>query len=282
MIYIRPKVLIKSALLVTIGLIVATQTYASLLISPVRSVLSERDRTQVITLINTGNETRSYRVEWRQLIAVPEGGYREYTEEEKKRIAGLEKIVRVTPKQVSLQPGQRQSVKVLLRKPESLAEGEYRSHLSFVALPLNSAQENNQSETSLKLQLLMSYSMPVIYRVGSVFVNPQITDISLVHKKQTGTTNIKVDLFHDDLFSTHGRLIAFWTPKNGQTRQVGLLNGYNFYPETKNATTQFPWQDFKLEPGTLEVRYEGQSEFAGLLLSQKMLTITQQMVNSVR
>ena len=111
MMYFRPKVLIKSALLVTIGLIVATQSYASLLISPVRSVLSERDRTQVITLINTGNQTRSYRIEWRQLMAVPEGGYREYTEEEKKRIAGLEKIVRVTPKQVSLQPGQRSDLR---------------------------------------------------------------------------------------------------------------------------------------------------------------------------
>ncbi len=282
MMYFRPKVLIKSALLVIIGLIVATQSYANLLISPVRSVLSERDRTQVITLINTGNQTRSYRVEWRQLMAVPEGGYREYTEEEKKRIAGLEKIVRVTPKQVSLQPGQRQSVKILLRKPEGLAEGEYRSHLSFVALPLHSAQENNQGETLLKLQLLMSYSMPVIYRTGSVIVNPEITNLSLVHIKESGVTNIKVDFYHDDLFSTHGRLVATWTPKNGTPREVGLLNGYNFYPETKNATIQFPWKDFKLAPGSLEVRYEGQGEYQGLLLAQKTLTITQQMIDSVK
>lgn len=124
--------------------------------------------------------------------------------------------------------------------------------------------------------------MPVVYRVGSVVVNPEITDISLVHKKETGITNIKVDLFHDDLFSTHGRLVANWTPINGSTRQVGLLNGYNFYPEVKHATTQFPWKDFKLEPGTLEVRYEGQAEFSGLLLGQKTLTITQQMINSIR
>lgn len=282
MMYFKLHTFFKIVILVTLGLIVAAQSYASLLISPVRTVLSERERTQIITLINTGNETRSYRVEWRQLMAVPEGGYREYTEEEKKRIAGLERIARVTPKQVSLQPGQRQSVKILLRKPENLAAGEYRSHLSFVALPLNTAPENNSGESSIKLQLLMSYSMPVIYRAGSVIVNPEITNLSLVHIKESGVTNIKVDFYHDDLFSTHGRLVAIWTPKNGTPRQVGLLNGYNFYPETKNATIQFPWKDFKLAPGSLEVRYEGQGEYHGLLLAQKTLTITQQMINSVK
>lgn len=274
--------LIKLIFIAVLGLNAATQSYASLLISPTRVVLGERDRTQVVTLINTGKETRSYRVEWRQLMAVSEGGYREYTEEEKKSFAGLERIVRVTPKQVTLQPGQRQSVKLLLRKPENLNAGEYRSHLSFTALPVQAEADSNQNQTSIKLEVLMSYSMPVIYRVGSVNVNPQITDISLVHIKDSGITNIKVDLFHEDLFSTHGRFVAHWTPENGKTKQVGVLNGVNFYPETKTSTVQFPWQDFSLSPGTLEVRYEGQGEYNGLLLGQKSLTITQQMINSVR
>lgn len=264
------------------ALVLSTFTYADLMISPTRVFLNDGARTFEVNLINTGKQARSYRVEWKQMAALQQGGYRELTEKEKSQYSSLERFVRISPKQVSLAPGGRQTVKLLVRKPGGLQSGEYRSHLSFIALPSNQDNTTKNAGSSISLNVLMSYTMPVIYRVGSVVVNPEITDISLVHKKQTGITNIKVDLYHDDLFSTHGRFIAYWTPINGQTRQVGLLNGYNFYPEIKSATTQFPWQDFKLEPGKLEVRYEGQGEFVGLLLSQKSLTITQQMINSVK
>ena len=265
-----------------IAFFLCTNSYADLLISPTRVFLDDKARTFVVNLINTGKQTRSYRVEWKQMAALQQGGYRDLTEKEKNQYSSLERFVRISPKQVTLAPGGRQTVKLLVRKPGGLSSGEYRSHLSFIALPSDQINSKHNAGSSIKLNVLMSYTMPVIYRVGSVVVNPKITDISLVHKKETGITNIKVDLYHTDLFSTHGRLIAYWTPENGQTRQVGLLNGYNFYPEIKNATSQFPWKDFRLEPGTLEVRYEGQAEFRGLLLAQKTLTITQQMVDSVR
>lgn len=270
-----------------LSIIVATffftaSAHANLLISPTFISFDEKNRSQSITLINSGNKIRSYRVEWKQFAALPDGGYRELTREELSQFSGLDKIVRISPKQVTLAPGERQIVKLFLRNKGNLTQAEYRSHLSFTSLPAQASTSSTEENRGISLNVLLSYTMPVVYRVGSVIVNPKITNISLVHKKEAGITNIKVELFHDDLFSTHGRLVANWTPINGPTRQVGLLNGYNFYPEVKNATTQFPWEDFKLEPGTLEVRYEGQAEFSGLLLGQKTLTITQQMINSIR
>lgn len=271
----------KAYLLVFI-LFLTHKSYADLLISPTYISFGEKDRVQEVVIINSGNETRNYRLEWKHLVALPEGGYRDLTDDEKGKISGLDRLIRVSPKQVTLSPGQKQKVKLLLRSKGSLKQGEYRSHLSFIALPAKKEFPIENNNASLNLNVLISYSMPIIYRVGSVNVNPIISDLSLVNIKKTGVTNIKVNLYHEDLFSTHGRLVANWTPKNGRTRQVGLLNGYNFYPEVRHATTQLEWQDFKLEPGTLEVRYEGQGVFSGLLLAQKTLTITQQMVNSVR
>lgn len=263
----------------TIGSLLPSISNANLLISPTRLLFNENSTSEEILLINSSSETRSYRIEWKELVALPHGGYREFSQDELNQASGLSRIVRVSPKQVTLEPNQRQTIRLKLRRSSGLEQGEYRSHLSFIALP---SQKKNDGDDSLGINVLISYTMPIIYRVGSVNVTPEITNISLVNNKETGITNIKVDLFHDDLFSTHGRLVANWTPFSGSTRQVGLLNGYNFYPEVKNATTQFPWKDFKLEPGTLEVRYEGQGEFAGLLLGQKTLTITQQMINSIR
>ncbi|MFD1384728.1 molecular chaperone [Rhodanobacter aciditrophus] len=271
-----------AALVLLLGLSVAP-SFADILISPTRITLDERNRSAAITLINPGNETRAYRIGWKQLIALPQGGYRELTEQEKQQFSSIERIIRVSPKQVTLQPGQRQTVKLLLRKQQGMMDGEYRSHLTLTALPpLEKKAAPKQQGPSFQLNMLTSYTLPILYREGKLSVNPSITNLSLVTQKDSGITYIKVAFTHRDKFSSHGRLIALWQPKGGSQRQVGILNGYNLYPETPNAQIQFPWESFKLEPGTLTVRFEGQQEFSGQVFSTKTLTITPQMIRSVQ
>ena len=272
----------KQPLTILILLLMCAHSYADLLISPVRVVLNERDRSASVTLINSGNETRAYRISWSKKIALPQGGYRDLTPEEDAQYAGLERMVRISPKQVSLAPQQRQTIKLLLRNPGNLTDGEYRSHLTFTALPPNTERSSPKNQTSIELKMLLSYTMPVLYRKGTVRVSPSMEQLSLVTHKDTGRTDIQITLKHDDLYSTSGRLIAYWTPEGGQQRQVGLLNGYNLYPEVKTANIGLPWPSFKLEPGTLNVRYEGQQEFSGYLLSEHTLVITQDMIRSLR
>ncbi|WP_204144943.1 molecular chaperone [Marinomonas ostreistagni] len=255
-------------------------SYADLLISPVRVVLDERDRSASVTLINSGQETRSYRVSWSKKIALPQGGYRDLTPEEDAQYAGLERMVRISPKQVTLAPKQRQTIKLLVRNPGNLAEGEYRSHLTFTALPAQERQQN--APAAFNINVLMNYTMPVLYRKGTVRVAPSIENLSLVTKQELGKTFIKVDLAHQDRYSTSGRLIAYWTPEGGEQRQVALINGYNFYPELRTAQVHLAWPDFALEPGLLEVRYEGQNEFRNYLLARQQLLITNDMIRSLR
>lgn len=260
-----------------IFLVLSSFSYAELMISPTRVLFKENSRTSDIVLINSGDQPRSYRIDWEDYVALSQGGYRSLTIEEKANYTGLSRLVRVSPKQVTLAPGQRQSVRLLIRNGSNLPTGEYRSHLVLTALP-----NKNPGKSGINIDVLFSYSMPVIFRSGTVIVSPEISEVSLVYKKDIKKTFVKVDLYHNDLFSSHGQLEATWTPKNGTSRIVSMINGFNFYPETKTASVQLPWKDFKLEPGTLEVRYEGQAEFSGLLLGQKTLTITQQMINSIR
>ena len=274
---------VKTSLLFLAITIAATSSYADILISPTRVVLDERNRSATITLINPGSEVRAYRVGWKQLVSLPKGGYRELTEDEKQNYASIERIIRVSPKQVTLQPGQRQTVKLLLRKDKGMVKGEYRSHLTLTALPTLQPNSSQPSQgPSFQLKMLMSYTLPILYRVGDVTVNPNITNLSLVTIKESNITYIKVALSHSSRFSSTGRFVAYWQPDGQDERQVGLLNGYNLYPEVRNAEIQFPWENFKLEPGTLTVKYEGQQEFSGQLFSTKTLTITPQMIQSVQ
>ena len=253
--------------------------WADLLISPTRVALDERQRQATVTLINSGNVTRTYRVGWSQYVALPEGGYREYTDEEKRRFAGLERFTRISPKQVTLTPGERQSIKILLRQRQPLPAGEYRSHLTLTALPpAQLRQEQESGQTNFKLNMLLSYTFPVLYRVGTPKVSVALDRLSIVTRKENNATFVRVDLSHNDMYSTTGRLVALWQPQGGEQRQVGLLNGYNFYPEIKQGQTEIHWPEFRLEPGTLTVIYEGQQEFQGTEFARKSLTITKDMI----
>ena len=255
-----------------------SSAFADLLISPTRVVLDERHRQATVTLINSGEVTRSYRVGWSQFVALPKGGYRPYTEEEARKFAGLERLTRISPKQVTLNPGEQQSVKILLRQREALPVGEYRSHLTLTALPPPKEANTNAGSTQVQLNMLMSYTFPVIYRIGTPKVAVNIDQISVVTKKENNATFIRVALSHNDLFSAGGRLVAYFAPEGGDKKQVGLLNGYNLYPEVKQAQVEIHWPDFKLLPGTLSVEYEGQQEFFGQTFARKSFTITQDMI----
>ena len=80
-------------------------------------------------------------------------------------------LVRYSPHQVDLGPGEAQTVRIQLRKPEALPDGEYRSHLVFAGVPpaLPPPAPGDASETGLAITIRPVYgiSIPVIVRHGA-------------------------------------------------------------------------------------------------------------------
>ncbi|MCZ2720690.1 fimbria/pilus periplasmic chaperone [Marinomonas sp. 15G1-11] len=256
-------------------------TFASLLISPTRLVLDERSRSANVILMNTSNEIQSYRLDWKELKALPEGGYRELSQQELLSFPILSRIARLSPKQVTLKPGESQTVKVSARKPRNLNDGEYRSHLQFTALPKVEVNASSPSTTSIKLNVLLSYSIPVIFRLGQFQYGNKINNISLKHDKKNNKATINIELQKQGKYSLSGNLFAYWKPLNSSKEtRVGILNGFNFHHELDNIVAKVAWENFTLAAGTLRVVYQGTQEFSGTKLSDYSLTITPAMVKS--
>ena len=253
---------------------------ASLLISPTRVLIEDRDRSAKVILINTSEEVRSYRVEWVQQRALPTGGYKELTEQELETFPIASSMIRMSPKQVRLAPGERQIVKLAVRRPKGLAEGEYRSHLRFKALPPEKEVEAKTATegSAFNLKLILSYSIPVIVREGKLDYSVNIDDSQVVTSQDKGKTryDLEVSMSRTGLNSTEGSLRAYWTP-NGSNEEVliGILNSVHFYPELKQAKYKLFWQAPEVEPksGTLRVAYEGRKEFQGIVFSEKKYTL---------
>jgi fimbrial chaperone protein len=253
------------------SLLAAQQAHANLLISPVKIEFTERDRMQEITLVNNGTETRSYRVEWEEKKALPQGGYQILTAEEVKTFPIASSMLRFSPRQVTLKPRERQTVKLMLRRQANLKNGSYRSNLKFVALPPIQKIDAPAEGMSIRIDPLMSYSLPVTVHQGPLNYQVQIasTDFVFNAKKQQG--DIKVVMNRSGSSAVRVNVIAYWTPAGEAERIIARTNDISLFPEVSSRTTNLAWatDKFTNKAGKLRIAVEGVKLLNGTVLAEK-------------
>jgi len=146
---------------------------------PVRVVLEGRDRSAEIMLRNSGKVPATYRVLLTEMEMDENGDLRAHQKIEGELSAA--DVIRYSPRQVELAPGETQTVRVQVRKPEDLPPGEYRSHMLFQAVPPaavpGTLQPGGDHTLSFKISTVMGISIPIIVRHGEIPCHPSITDL---------------------------------------------------------------------------------------------------------
>ena len=159
----------------------AASPFGGMAVSPTRVELDPSQRSDAISLFNSSTTPVTYRVEIIEFALDESGGYRDLAEGEAATWSAAS-YVRFSPSQVTLQPGERQRVRVIAAAPADLPRGEYRSHLRFSSIPLvedvapdEEEQDEDQSSDdsgvmTLGLSAALQYqvSIPVILRTGEL------------------------------------------------------------------------------------------------------------------
>ena len=110
------------------------QSLGDLGVSPTRVVLAGRTRSAEIVLLNRGTQPATYRISVVNMRMTETGRFETIEQTESDQMFA-DKLIRYAPRQVTLDPGATQTVRVMVRKPRDLPPGEYRSHLYFRAVP---------------------------------------------------------------------------------------------------------------------------------------------------
>lgn len=250
-------------------LITSFCSYANLLISPTRVTFDERQRVSTVIVINNSDQYRTYRLSWQEKIAKPTGGYATLNPEAVNPSA-LSNMVRMSPSQVRLAPGERQMVKLALRKPQGLIKQEYRSHLLFQALP----NESESKSEGIKVNLILSYSIPVILRQGTELPKVDIKTIEL--KKNDGRESLFISMEKDGKYSSFGKVEVFYRSNSmDEEVKVAMVSDYSIYPEVSVAKLPLAFFEGRkvIEPGKLRVVYSGLKEYRGKLFAEKIVDI---------
>lgn len=210
---------------------------AGLRISPTRVVVEGRTRSSEVTLINTGEEAATYRINFINMRMTDDGDY-EQIEEPDAGQQFADKMIRYAPRQVTVNPGEAQTVRLLVRKPKGLEDGEYRSHLMFMSVPKVSDQANIESlvgegdESSVipSVTTVFGLSIPVIVRQGKLDASLRVGEMSLADEPsrvnpEEMIKRLYVDLHRDGDESIYGDIEVMLEKPGGGSIQVGLIRG---------------------------------------------------------
>ncbi|QBJ63542.1 fimbria/pilus periplasmic chaperone [Pseudoalteromonas sp. DL-6] len=272
--------IIKTFFILVSFILISFHSYANLLISPTRVNFDERQRVAKVIVVNNSNEPKTYRLEWQDKVALAGGGYANLAADQESS-SSLKNMVRISPSQVRLAPGERQIVKLAIRKPKGLAEQEYRSHLAFKALP-NEAQ-SQQQRLGIKVNLLLSYTIPVILRKGAEKPNVNISNLQLIHSPEKKALEIEIKREGD--FSSFGKLEVFFKQKGTDTeKKIAMLNDFSIYPELKRTTATIPiFADQNIpKNGQIRVIYTGLKEYRDTIFSEKFAPINNAIIGNLK
>lgn len=152
-----------------------------LTILPTRVVLEGRVRAGEVLLKNAGKETATYRIFLQEMEMTPEGRLQGRTKGPGELTAA--DVVRFSPHQVDLAPGEAQVVRIQVRKPENLPAGEYRSHMVFQGIPPVEAPVSTDpaAETkglSISIKPVYGISIPIIVRHGETQASLKLANLA--------------------------------------------------------------------------------------------------------
>lgn len=92
-------------------------------------------------------------------------------------------MIRYSPRRVTLAPQQGQRIRLALRKPAGLADGEYRSHLVFRSEPDNQPTQNSNGQHQPQFRPTFEFSIPVIIRHGHTTATATLSNPALIQQK---------------------------------------------------------------------------------------------------
>lgn len=266
-IYSRTSIVI--GLLVWLLISSAAQAAGQLMVAPTRVVFDSRDRTAEVNVMNTGDETASYRISFVRKRMTITGDFETVVD----ALPGeqfSDEMVRFSPRQIELPPGKSQTIRLLLRKPGKIADGEYRSHLLFQNVPrikqqsIDSLAQPDGQDISITLTPIIGITIPVIVRQGTANVTTTLRQIELIRPsdKEPGF-KLAFDIERDGNQSVYGDLAVFFKPKNGSLKVIGRANGVAVY--TPNLVRRVRLvlaipDGVELENGAISVEYRARPE----------------------
>lgn len=148
------------------------------LLAPTRLIFEGGGRAKELTIMNQSSETQTYRVRLEDRRLSETGEYEVILDASEPFVASP--MLRLSSRQIIILPKESATLRVLLRRPTSLATGEYRSHLIVTELPIiapPTIDPDPNAPLTATITSVLGISIPVIVRSGETSARVSIAKV---------------------------------------------------------------------------------------------------------
>jgi len=244
-----------------------------LLVAPTRVVFEGRKRAAEVSLSNVGQTRATYRISLVRMEMDEGGGVRDRPLDPSSE--NLQSLFRFSPREVTLEPQESQTVRIQVRKPAELPTGEYRLHMLFRAVPppAEAAPLPTEApkELSIKLTAIYGVAIPLIIRQGETSAK-----VSIAEPVLDGTTHsLQFRLDRSGNGSIFGDVHASLIPAEGLPETLAETAGLAVYPPNASRRVTLALPPAKPLPrGTrIRITFTLPPQDGGNLLAETFLTV---------
>ncbi len=260
------------------ALVWLSQDALALRVSLKRVVFEGSKRSEILTIINSSNRPETYRLEWLR-FKMEDGASSLASLKEGEDASGVnfaDDMIRFAPRRVTVPPGGSQQVRLLLRRPKDLEQGEYRAHLRILteAEP-TPYKEQTADKPAVRLSVQPGISLPVFVRHGKLTASVSISDAKIRKDEKGLEVSFRVSRTGDR--SVYGDF-DFVCNDGGEEKILQTIRGIAVYTETSYRDLKYKLEVSDTTAANcskVDVVYRANSsdsQYAGKVLAQATAT----------
>lgn len=234
-----------------------------LMLNPVRVLFVDRHRSVKLSVGNPNDVTVPYKV---SLVTMRRGvdGKLYRPEKETEEELFVKKMIRFSPRRAIIAPKERQVLKLMVRKPADLPDGEYQTRVQIIPLEnqgKSEQEEQSQEGKKFEIDMIVGVTIPVIIQHGDV--HSKIEPISFVFQELSEVPSglaASVKLKRIGNCSAFGDVVIYFSPdpSKSEIKEIGRGRQVAIYVQEDMRNVVIPLENIskeELSSGSLRVEF---------------------------
>lgn len=224
------------------GLAFAQMESSVLFVAPHRVIMDPSEKVEVLNVANKSEKTHRYDLTLIDQVMNERGmTLRQDTFE-----YSAKRMIRFVPKRFTLKPGERQVVRVMVKRPEGLADGDYHSHLLFREVPLSvqdkqalkdeRSAENKEKSVTFEIRALYGVAVPIIVQQGKVESDISLGDVRLIPAGDKTLPALEIDFARTGNAEAASQVSASFVKDGGKPVELLGPTWVRIYREVSKVT----------------------------------------------
>lgn len=209
-----------------------------LFLTPTRILLNDEKKVEVMNITNLSNIARAYKISLQDQVMIEKG----YTVPVDSFEFSAKRMLRFVPREFVLEPGDRQTIRIMSRLKPNTPAGEYHTHIKFsedVSQRHKINPPKPDQQVSISAPLAYETLIPAVISHGDVNVSIGVKDAKILKNPKTGKYEVSMYLTREGNGQGIAYLDTYYVAPDGTSAVVTPRRTVYLYREISERIKKY-------------------------------------------